>query len=100
MGRTKVDPLQKQIGGFNLFGMAQTDIGTRWIVQRLRSSQSPVLGCALVEMDALSLNYWMVKFGQEAAKPSKERYPPKTLYQIVFGMRRYVVVVLVNEYVK
>ena len=31
------------------------------------------LNVPLVEMDALSLNYWMVKFFQEVAKPSKER---------------------------
>ena len=32
----------------------------------------------LVPMDALSVNYWLTKFVQEVAKPSKERYPPKT----------------------
>ena len=35
----------------------------------------------LVEMSVLSINYWLTKFVQEVAKPSKERYPPKTLYQ-------------------
>ena len=39
-------------------------------------------------MDALSVNYWLTKFVEEVAKPSKERYPPKTLYQIVCGLRR------------
>lgn len=41
-------------------------------------------------MDALSVNYWKTKFVQEVAKPSKERDPPKTLYQIVSGLRRFM----------
>ena len=44
----------------------------------------------LVPMDALSVNYWLTKFVQEVAKPSKERYPPKTLYQIVCGLSRFM----------
>ena len=42
----------------------------------------------LLEMDALSLNYWLAKFIQEVAKPSKERNPARTIYQIVCGIRR------------
>ena len=34
--------------------------------------------------------YWLTKFVQGVAKPSKERYPPKTLYQIVCGLRRFM----------
>ena len=30
---------------------------------------------SLVQMDALSLNYWLTKFIQDVAKLSKERYP-------------------------
>ena len=42
-------------------------------------------------MDALGLTYWLTKFIQEVAKPSKERYPAKTLYQIVCGkIRRFI----------
>lgn len=37
----------------------------------------------LVQMDALSVNYWLTKFVQEVAKPSKERYPPKTLFIVM-----------------
>ena len=44
----------------------------------------------LLQMDALSVNYWLTKFVEEVAKPSKERYPPKTLYQIVCGLRRFM----------
>ena len=38
----------------------------------------------------LRVNYWLTKFVKEVAKPSKERYPPKTLYQIVCGLRRFM----------
>ena len=34
----------------------------------------------LLEMDVLGLNYWLAKFIQEVAKPSKERYPPRTMH--------------------
>ena len=44
----------------------------------------------LVQLDALRLNYWLTKFIQKVAKPSKERYPPKPLYQIVCGIRRFI----------
>ena len=37
----------------------------------------------LVEMSVLSVTYLLTKFVQEVAKPSKERYPPRTLYGIV-----------------
>ena len=42
-------------------------------------------------MDALTLNYWLSKFVQEVAKCSKDPYPPKTLYQIVCSIRRFLV---------
>ena len=42
-------------------------------------------------MDTLSLNYWLTKFIQDVAKPLKERYPAKTLHQIVCGkIRRFI----------
>ena len=43
------------------------------------------LDTPLVEMSVLSgllvlsINYWLTKFVQEVAKPSRDRYPPKTL---------------------
>ena len=40
------------------------------------------LDTPLVEMSVLSINYWLTKFVQKVAKPSKERYPPQTLYSI------------------
>ena len=42
-------------------------------------------------MDALTLNYWLSKFVLEMAKSSKYPYPPKTLNQIVCGIRRFMV---------
>ena len=47
--------------------------------------QVEALETPLVEMSALSVNYWLTKFVQEVANPSKERYPPRTLYGIVAG---------------
>ena len=41
----------------------------------LHKAQS--LEVLLIQMDALSLKYWLTKFIQEVAKPSRERYPPK-----------------------
>ena len=48
------------------------------------------LDTPLVEMFVLSIYYWLTKFVQEVAKPSKERYPPKTLYGIISGIRRFL----------
>lgn len=42
------------------------------------------------EMDALSLNYWLSKFVMEVAKKTGERYPAKTIYGIVCGIRRHL----------
>jgi len=48
------------------------------------------LDTPLVEMSVLSINYWHSKFFQEVAKPSRERYPPKTLYGIIAGIGRFL----------
>ena len=45
----------------------------------------------ITEMDALTLNYWLSKFVQEVAKCSKDPCPSKALYQIVCGIRRFMV---------
>ena len=49
------------------------------------------LEVSLLKTDALSFNYLLTKFIQEVAKPSKERYPPKTLHQIVCGICQFTV---------
>ena len=42
------------------------------------------------DMDALTLNYWLTKFVMEVAKDSGERYPPRTMYGIVCGLKRHL----------
>ena len=39
------------------------------------------------DMDAITLNYWFV---MEVAKDSGERYPPRTVYGIVCGLKRHL----------
>ena len=46
------------------------------------------LSISIEEMDAVTLNYRLSKFVMEVAKKSGERYPPKTIYGIVCGIRR------------
>ena len=41
-------------------------------------------------MDGISLNYWLTKFVMEVAKDSGERYPPRTVYGIVCGLKRHL----------
>ena len=45
------------------------------------------LSTGIKEMDTLSLNYWLSKFVMEVAKKTGRRYPAKTIYRIVCGMR-------------
>ena len=52
--------------------------------------QVELLDTPLVKMSVLSINYWLTKFVQEVAKPSRECYPPKTLYDIIAGIRRFL----------
>ena len=42
------------------------------------------------DMDAITLNYWLTKFVMEVAKDSGERYPPRTVYGIVCGLKRHL----------
>ena len=76
--------------------------------QRLREVKVPVLDCGglfkdydlhkvtgtlsadITGMDALSLNYWLLKFVMEVAKKSGGRYPPKTVYGIICALKRYL----------
>ena len=46
---------------------------------------------SLVQIDASGLYYWLTKFIQEVAKPSKERYQAKTLYLIVCGNTSFLI---------
>ena len=48
------------------------------------------LSADIAGMDALSLNYWLLKFVMEVAKKSGGRYPPKTVYGIICALKRYL----------
>ena len=41
-------------------------------------------------MDAISFNCWLTKFVMEVDKDSGERYPPRTVYGIVRGVKRHL----------
>jgi len=42
----------------------------------------------LEDLDSLSLNYWVAKFVQEFASKNGGRYPPRSLYGIVLGLKQ------------
>ncbi|CAH3036024.1 unnamed protein product, partial [Porites evermanni] len=47
----------------------------------------------LEDLDSLSLNYWLTKFVQEFPSRSNKnggRYPSRSLYGIVCGLKRYL----------
>ena len=44
----------------------------------------------LKDLDSLSLNYWLTKFVQEVANKNGDRYPSRSLYGIVCGLKRYL----------
>ena len=47
---------------------------------------------SIENLNAKSLKYWLSKFVQEVANNSGERYPSRTLYSIVCGLKRFLVV--------
>ncbi len=44
----------------------------------------------IVNMTTGSLNFWLSRFIQEVVKANGERYPARTLYGIVCGLKRYL----------
>jgi hypothetical protein len=48
------------------------------------------LGTSLKEMNAESLNFWLVKFIEEVAKKDGKHYPPSILYAIACGINRFL----------
>ena len=48
------------------------------------------VSCEIEDMDAISLNYWLTKFVMEVAKDSGESYLPRTVYEIVCGLKRHL----------
>ena len=51
----------------------------------------------LKEMSAISLNYWLSEFVQEVANKNGGRYPSRTLYQIVCGIKRLILNIFPND---
>ncbi|KAM7446716.1 hypothetical protein ABFA07_004960 [Porites harrisoni] len=54
-------------------------------VHRLQSLEE-----RLEDLDSLSLNFWLTKFVQEVANKNGGRYPSRSLYGIVCGLKRYL----------
>ena len=44
----------------------------------------------LEDLDSLFLNYWLTRFVQEVANKNGGRYPSRSLYGIVCGLKRYL----------
>ncbi len=44
----------------------------------------------IVNMTTGSLNFWLSRFIQEVVKANGERYPARTSYGIVCGLKRYL----------
>ena len=48
------------------------------------------LDTAITDMSACSLNDWLSKFVQEVSNSSEERYPSRSLYSIICGLKRHL----------
>ena len=46
---------------------------------------------SIENINAKSLNYWLCKLVQEVPNKSGGRYPSRTLYNIVCGLKRFLV---------
>ena len=44
----------------------------------------------LEDMNAETLNLWLTRFVQEVGNSKGERYPPRSLYLIICGIKRYL----------
>ena len=44
----------------------------------------------LEDLERLSLDYWVAKFVQEVAYKKGGRYPPRSLYEIVIGLKQHL----------
>ena len=45
------------------------------------------VSCEKEDMDAITLDYWLMKFVMEVTKDSGERCSPRTVYGIVCGLK-------------
>ena len=48
------------------------------------------LDTAITGMSACSVNYWLLKFVREVSSSSGERYPSRSLYSIICGLKRHL----------
>ena len=48
------------------------------------------LDTAITDMSVCSVNYWLSKFVQEVSNSSGERYPSRSLYSIICGLKRHL----------
>ena len=44
----------------------------------------------IINMNAESLNFWLVKFVEEVCKEDGQRYPSRFLYSIICGLQRHL----------
>ena len=84
------------MGFKNISGMAATkgdesaDFRSGGLFKDYELHKVNPVSCELEDMDAISLNYWLAKFVMEVVKDSGERYPPRTVYGIVCGLKRHL----------
>ena len=48
------------------------------------------LDTAITDMSVCSVNFWLSKFVQEVSNSSGERYPSRSLYSIICGLKRHL----------
>ena len=84
------------MGFKNISGMAaakgdeSTDFETGGLFKDYELHKVNSFSCEIEDMDAITLNYWLTMFVMEVAKDSGERYPPRTVYGIVCGLKRHL----------
>ena len=57
---------------------------------RLEFEKVQPLSTPLKDMNAETLNWWLSRFIEEVSNRRGERYPPKTLYLLACGIKRYL----------
>ena len=64
---------------------------TRWPFSTKDFEQGlQTLDTAIRDMSTCSLDYWLSKFVQEVSNSSGERYPSRSLYSIICGLKRHL----------
>ena len=86
--------LQEQMGVADFSRMARPkseQVLHHWARRSIHSLDVQELTKSNENKNAKSLNYWLCKFVQEVGNKSGERYPSRTLYNIVCGLERFLV---------